>query len=129
MTFILPWLLKNWLPASVGLGLFLVVMLILGQRAEIAHLHKAVDKATQAAASAQAQSNLTSNITAAVDRAATKEVAITTQTERAVDVVHEAPGATDALPPAVASAWAAGIDGLRPAAPASPTDGDHTSKP
>ena len=82
-------------------------------------------RAETKAANAVAQSKVTETVARAADTFHTETIVIRERADRAVQTVQKAPGAGDAIDPAVLSAWA---DGLRDIT-AGAADRDGADKP
>jgi hypothetical protein len=82
-------------------------------------------RAETKAANAVAQSKVTETVARAADTFHTETIVIRERADRAVQTVQKAPGAGDAIDPAVLAAWA---DGLRDIT-AGAADRDGADKP
>jgi hypothetical protein len=119
-------LLARWkLYGAVAVSILaaLAIAYFLALRADLARTKAANVRLKSELVAAQAQAKVESQASQIADTAQTRALNITVRAQEAVNAVETAPGASDPVPPAVAAAWAAGIDRMRDAC-ASPDAAD-----
>jgi Flp pilus assembly protein TadB len=105
---------------AVSILAALAIAYFLALRADLARTKAANVRLKSELVTAQTQAKVETEASQIADTAQTRALNITVKAGESVHEIQSAPGASDPVPPAVAAAWAAGIDGVRSNACASP---------